>query len=583
MDIERSMMRRTNSRSFRRPQRWLLCAMLAACAVPVTAEARRRGPRRVGKMLHGRVIQITARSAYVNLGRRHGVRPGDPVKVRLPDRSWDTLKVDALAARSARLTVPESHQLPAVGAPARARWRPTPPARATAVRRRPPPAPVVTPVEQLARAWQGVSRAPPRRMAYRRSPVKHQRVPRRRIRGYIRLDYAGTLNLGEVEPRHYSQVSLSSSLEVPRVFASWLDYAHRLRLRLHLAEDLSARPFQQSRPLLLVDRMRLGLTLGPVRALIGRALGAPLPAATVIDGTSVRVRATPWLYLGAFGGLLPRSTDMRPSVDGAHFGAYAALRWAADGGRSNDWQVAADLGFAGTTWDGQLDRRALGARASFDTARLSLAADAVVDLYGGEHPSGMTDPELTQLGVSLEGQLARWLRIGGRYDRYRFVPSREQLATYPLDYLAGSPVSSTRGYADLTLGASLTLSGQGGYDRQDEQSWSAWGEMMVRTRALIGEEDLRLSAMYNRGTTLGGLGGRLAVVQPIARWLSLSGSYALFHDRYTELDETVWRHALAAGGELSLGWRWFFAAEARTLLSREEELLQLFGTLRYDL
>jgi hypothetical protein len=538
-------------------------------------------PRKRGPWVTGKVVQLTIAGVYVNLGSRFGLRVGDEVQVRMPDHSWATQKISAVGARHAFVKVaPDS--LPPRGSPARARWRTVAPVK-------PEPTPGVAldppePLDRLAARWKGVDRARPELVEYHAPP--RARSPRGRggLRGALRLEYLGLLNLASDEPRHYNQLGLSSTLEVPRLLADWLDYAHHLRVRFHLARDLDARPFSRSRPELLVHRLRLGLHLDRVHGQIGRLVGGPLPDASVVDGASVRAKLTPSLHVGAFGGLLPRSDDLRPDVDGAHFGAYAALRLDGQSG----WTAAADAGILGSTWQGELDRRALSARAALDGPRLSLAAHAVVDLYGSDHPRRSSGAALSQLSVLAEGKAAGWLHLGARFDRYLFVPSLESLATYP-DYIDGRATSSARGHADVQLGARTTLGVQGGWDRQDSrdeapESWTAWGELMLRLRGLLGgDEQLRLAALTYHGALLAGHGGRLVYLQPLSDWLSLSLDYALHRDRYAGIDgSAVWRHDAALGGEATYG-RWLLTTEARLVTSDEERLLQLLAVLAFQL
>jgi hypothetical protein len=560
---------------------WFQRSLAVLFVVVITASSGWAKPRKRGPWAVGKVVQLTIDGVYVDLGARFGLRSGDEIQLRSLKGSWATLKITGISTKHAYVPVPPD-ALPTLGAAARAKWRkvtPPPPRPASAPLRPPEPLP------QLTSRWEGVDRSRPQLVGYRPSARRGEGPPPRGVHGALRLEYLGLMNLGSDEPQDYHQLGLSSTLEVPRLLADWLDYAHHLRVRFHLARDLDARPFGRSRPELLVYRLRFGINLHRFQAQLGRMLGASMPGASVVDGASVRAQLLPWLYVGGFGGVLPRSDDLRPDVDGSHFGAYAALRL---DGRSG-WSVTGDMGVLGSTWQGELDRRAISARAAFDWSRLSLAASAVIDHYG-EHPSRTSGVELSQLSLLAEGQLTRWLRLGARFDRYLFIPTLESLATYPAEFIEGGAVSSVRGHGDLQLGTQVSLGLQAGFDRQEPKtdvvdSWTFWSDLTLRLRGLLGgDEQLRVSALVYEGVVLSGFGGRLSYLQPLSDWLSLSLDYGLHRDRYAEIsDSAVLRHDAAVGSEATVGRRWLLTTEARLIASEEETLLQLLAMLAFSL
>lgn len=562
-----------------RPLAWLLTLLLGVTLATDGDAARRRrgGPRKVGPWVVGRVLQVTTAQVFVDLGSRFGLRAGDQVLVRFPDRHEVAFALTAVSRTRGVATLPAGADLPLAGSPARAHWRPLPAvvSQPRAVRLEPP-----EPLPRLAEKWRGVSRARSQRITYHAKPTRRDRRRPLGVRGAFRLEYLGLLNLGGDLPRDYHELGFSSSLEVPRLLVDWLDYAHDLRARLYLSHDLDARPFSRSRSALLVRRLRFGLNLPRFSARLGRHVGAPLAEATTVDGSSARASLLPWLHVGAFGGLLPRADDLRPDTQGTHFGGYTSLRFGGDDG----WSLNADAGFLGSTWDGAMDRRAISGQATLDTERLSLATSAVVDLFGTAHPSGLSGATLTSLSALAEGKLAPGLRLGTRFDRYRFVPSREALATFPTDFVAeGGAVSSLRGYADLELGARAALSAQGGWDRRDAESQAGWGELLLRLSGLWRADQLQLSGSTSHGELLSSYGGRVAYLRPISEQLSLTLDYALHRERYAAFADAVWRHDGAIGGELTVLRHWLLAAEARIIASEEERLLQALATLGYQL
>lgn len=564
----------------------IVCALLLGCGLAAPAAYGKRragGPRKNGAWVVGRVTQVTVGRVYVNMGLRYGLKPGDKLSVRLSDDSWTSWPLAQVTKSSSVVSLPDGSRLPRVGARARAKWRPV----AKPDKRKQPPVVHLkppAPTEQLALDWQQVDRRRPELVANRPTLLDSSPVRGRRVRGTIRLEYLGLVNLGSEEPRDLHRIGLWSDLDVPSLGVDWLDYSHRMRARLYLASDLDARPFQNSRPILSVYRLRLGLQLNRFRAQLGRMIGSPLPESTTVDGATVRATVLPWLSVGAFGGLLPRPDDLRPSTDASHFGAYTSLRFGASAGGRSDWSLFADAGFIGSTWDGGMDCQAVSARAVFDLNRLSVSAHAVIDFYGEDHPSGLSGVDPSLIGVSVDGSPVSWLRLGGRYSHYRFVPTRESLARFSETFVLTDAVDSLQGSADVRLGQRVVLSGQGGWDRQDTHSWVAWGELMLRLSGLLAYDDvLRLSGLTSHGTTLNGSGGRIGYLIPLAQWLSLDASYALHYDSYTEQDVAWLRHETALAGMLSLGRRWLLTSEARLLFSDEETLLQVLGTVGFRL
>jgi hypothetical protein len=544
-----------------------------------------RGPRKRGPWVVGRVTAVTEHRVYVDLGRRFGLRREDPLEIRIPGGRWIKLALSDLATGHGSALLPEGGPLPPRGAPARARWRPATDRQQGKDRA----AAELPPVESLARLtarWRGVELARPTLVRHRPNAPSARLPLVERPRGSLRLEYLAQLNLGTTGPSSYHRVGLWSDLDLPRLLTDWIDYSHRLRVRVHLARDIEGRRFQDSRPIPLVYRLRLGLGRGPLRAELGRMQGAPLPAATMVDGASARAGLTDWLSLGAFGGMLPRSEDLRPTVDASHFGGYASLRLGAAKGQRKSWSMSADLGLIGTTWQGQLDRKAISAYLSFDGLGLTIEGQAALDLYADDHPSGLSGPNLSLLGASLELRPVSWLELGARFDRYRWVPTLEQIAAFSEAFVVGDPATSLRAFIDGQL-AGITVGLQAGWDRQEGdrqggESWTAWAELMARFAALLADGDqLRIAGGVNRGHLLVGVGGRLAYLLPLADWLRGRISYGLHRDSYHETELSLWRHNVAGGIEATLGRHWLAGAEALLQSSEEERLLQLLATASY--
>ncbi|MCC6747119.1 MAG: hypothetical protein IT371_05625 [Deltaproteobacteria bacterium] len=559
----------------------LLCAGFSLLGAS-RASARKPRPREAAGLLVGKVVQVTASDVYLNLGARQGLRPGQSVELTLADGGTVTLKLADVWAKGARASLPRGPRLPARGN------RVTAEVLGPVASAGPPKLPVKRlpaslPAAALAAKWEGVELDPPKRVPYRLAPVSSAegKSGERRIRGSVRLEYAGLLDLGSAPQANYHQFGLYSDLDVPRLGVDWLDYSHRLRVRYQLAKDLDARPYQGARPIPMVYRLRLGLETGRFRAEVGRTAGGPLPEAGVVDGGTARARVTDWLAVGAFGGLAPKLLTLYPGLEATRFGGYLSARLASPP-RKNPWSLSADVGFVGSTYRGALDRKAVSAQVAFDLRTLSLYALATVDLYGGAHPASLGAVDLTEAVAELAADATSWLHLGLRYDRYRYVPSREALDLLPGDVTRQDPVNAVRAFFDLRLPKQLVVSVQAGFDRQGGDSWGLWGEAALRASALLAADDqLHLAFLTQQGSTLTSYGGRLRYDLPLASWLSLGGGYALHLDRFSAQEAGILRHTIFASGELLFGRHWIGGVHTETLLSGEEQALQLFATVAY--
>lgn len=565
----------------------VLTVCVATWAVwPAPGLAKRRGkPVRRGAWVIGRVAQVTATEIYVNIGSRFGLKVGDPVQVLFPNRTKLLVTLADVRPKSARARLPEKPpRWPRPGLRVRARWRsvakPTTPTTPTR-RVKPKKLPAPEAPETLAARWHGVSVDPPQQVVYQRPATRHSTRPSApHVRGSLRLEYMGLYDLDSAPQSNYHRIGLWSDLDVPKLFADWLNYSHRVRLRFDMASDLNDRPFQNSRPIPLVYRLRLGFGAGPFRGALGRTMGAPVEPAPLIDGGVARVRVARGVYVGAYGGLQPGLDDLAPSTRATGFGGYTSFRLA--GASAGGWSLSADAGFVGSTWRGTLDRTAATAQASLDTPKVSLHAQTTVDFYPSEHPSELDSVDLSTLSLHADTRLLSWLRLGARYDHYRLVPTRETLELLGADYALQRPVDGVRGFVDVDLSQRAAIGASGGWDGQSESSWVAWGELMLRYAGVFSDTDwLRASFLGHGGNLLRGYGGRLLYEIAPLPWLTTWVAYALHHDAYSEFDGSTWRHSPALGMEFLIARRWIIGAQTEAALSDEEQVLQLFATAAF--
>ncbi len=553
-----------------RPERRLLA--LASCALASCALALGGTDARAAR-IRGRVVEVTVRETFVSLGARHGLRPGDRVVVPLADKSTEEATVLDVWSAGARVATRVDRPMPLRGGTA---WAEIPPERAAASRpaaSRPRQLPPPRSEAELAGCWEGVALERTEKVEARaRRSGPGEASGAQRVNGSLQVEYLGVYELGEAQTQ-YHRLGLASELSLA---GRWLDYAHRIRLRAELSPGV-ARPYPASRPNLLVQTLRGGLHLERLDLELGRMEGAPLPISSLVDGASVRVRITPSLHVGAFGGLAPREADLRPSTESGVFGAYGSLRLAP---RAGAWQVSADLGMVGSTWEGGLDRKAVVAELAARGARVWLHASAVADLHRAEDPGQRPALDLTHATLELGGEPLRGLRIDARCDYYRPVMTREALALLSPEFLATDAVLALRGSIDYRISARLGVDAELIWERAPGSRLLVGGGGL-HASSLIRADDRVWIAVSAAGSTLEeDLGGRAGYALPLGSWASATASYAVHYVRDRAGLGAGVRHGPAL--ELDLSFRhWTAALDAVAAIGPGERALVTFATLGY--
>lgn len=573
-------------------RRGLLIGMGALLLANVAARESDARPRRRGRWLEGHVTAVTLNAVFFDLGAHHGVRAGEVVQLRWRREGRRRrggrveLRLDAVAEHSARAPLPVGSLIPPRGARARLSWRDPP------QRRHVRHLPRAEDPSRAAARWVQLPAVDRPLLPYRARQSGHgarggqpeQRDAKARAR--VTLGYGLLADLGNSTPQaSLHQLTVDSEVDLPRLFTSHLDYSHRLRLQVFAAHDLTVRPFQDARPLLLLRRARLGLTVGGLRAEFGRLDGIAAADGGLVDGATVRVRLGQFFYLRAFGGLAPPMDTLGLDTHATRFGAETGFRlFGQRGGRLGE--LAADLGVLGSTYAGQVDRRALALRLRWETEGAALYAQTIVDYYGADHPSGLSTIDASFLSLEGRVSLGSRYRVAARFDRYRYVPTREILDRFGLDYASGQPVNSGRLMNDLRFGDSSSVLLDVGIDSQAAegdagQTWAGWGELSYATRGVFRDDDgLRVAALGSYGSLQISAGGRAGYVFTPTEWLTLGGSYLLAWDRYRDgVDATQFRHGIGASADLSLGRHFLCGLDSMVTLSGEERVLQLFATV----
>ena len=555
-----------------------VAALLASAAAPVRAsppsEAR----------VHGQVVAVTGTEVYVDFGAAAGVRVGDALFLAIGSEEV-TFDIVDVAPRSARAALPAGVLPPRVGDAASAIARPVAAPTLTADEPEPPDTP-----ENIAARWRGVDLGRPRRVAFGgdAKPAGAAVAGTPAMRGDIAVDYLGIYDLrgiaDEREPLGptYHRVQVRSSLDVAPPSMDWLDYSHRLRLRLDFEPGAPLR-FPGSRDALLVYRLRAGLTSSVLHAELGRTNAAPIPGASLVDGASVRYRVASGAYLGGFGGASPHLLDLAPALDGYRFGVYTSLRRAL-GHDADRWRLSADLGFVGTTFDGAIDRRALGVRAAASTSRAWVSARALLDFYPADHPAARPSVELSTGTANASVRWGDCVRVSAGFDHYRTERTREALAVLPADYLEATGFSSARGHLSVELARGLALDLRSGYRWQAADADSFWfGGGMHKSALVLRDDRLWFGGDGYFGRYQDGGSGYVGYAFPIHPRLDIDARYRLAGYRYGEENQHLWRHWVQLGADAWLRRRLTLQVEADAHFGDEDRVLTTFASMRYRL
>lgn len=492
----------------------------------------------------GRVVAVTATEVYVDFGAADGVKVGDALDLSI-GREVISLEIVDAAPHSARAMLPAGVLPPRVGDAASALARPPAARPLPKVRQAAPPDPPAV----VAARWRGVDLGRPRRIGFRGAGSASERSARQStpaVRGTLAADYLGVYDLRDPAGAYYHRIQVRSNLDAAPPALQWLDYSHRLRLRLDFEPGGPLR-FPGSRDALLVYRLRTGLTGGGLRAEIGRTDAAPIPGAGMVDGASVRYQVATGVYVGGFGGASPRLLDLAPTIDGYRFGAYTALRQTIGRGRDR-WRLSADLGLVGTTFDGSIDRRALGIRTAAANGRAWVTARALLDFYPADHPAGRPSMDLSTATIDVGARWGERLRLSGGFDHFRAERTREALAVLPADYLATAGFSSTRGSLSLDLPRGLDLRLRAGYRWQAANVDTLWfGGGVSKHALLLGDDRLWLGADGFFGGYQDGGSGHIGYALPLHPRVDVDAHYRIAGYRYDDENQRLWRHWVGLG------------------------------------
>jgi len=385
--------------------------------------------------VRGRVTQVIAGAAYVDVGADDGVAEGDAGEIRRAGARIADVEVVTVAGSQARLSVLRFTRAPAVGDEVVLRTKGAAAAASDGETEAKKP-PEERPFEPL------LERQKKRAEPTTERDILHGRLS---VQQLFQVDNESDLD--------YSISEFSADGTYDRIAGSrWaLRWSGNLYYRTGAAFDDSDLDGAE----LVVFDLSLAHPLGDggfVR--FGRFLPRTLTSAGYFDGADAEVALGRNVRIGGAVGFKPDRVDLAPSGDEPEALVYASVR----GGRRESAYWSGSYGVFASAWKGELDRAALLIEQVAELGRLRLDATATIDFDVGSSlfESGT---RLTQLDAYLTWRVARWLTLRGGADHWERLDTAAERDRYDIvdALLFGDPFWRSWVGAVLVLPARLRL------------------------------------------------------------------------------------------------------------------------------
>ena len=532
----------------------------------------------------GSVVSITATEIYIDIGLKQGVRVDDLVQISTKTGNPISVELNDVWAEGARAHLAANQIYPIIGARVTVT---IPGGRAPKPDATPRPLPLPLSAQTMAPRWDGVDLHRHQRVSFRPATT-HEVIPtdpeELRVHGTVGIESVALWNpLSKLAL--YNQFSLRSDLDIGGIGGPWgsqIDYSHRLRLRYDLATDISSRRFTRSRHLARIRRLRVGFTRGGLHADIGRSGTVPVPDVGIIDGVAIRHRLresdSGFLDVGAWAGARPRIDDLYPTVSALGFGVFSAFRKNLDQAKQRD--LAIDVGLIGSTYDGQLDRRALAVAGSLTEPKRWVHTQVVLDLNRPQSDPSRPSVEPTSFFVDIGSRLTRNIRASARIDHVRSLRTAEALAQLPIGYLSTAAFSSVRGTVSWQLRRGLSVDSRAGWRLAAEGSSSLWSSASVRASGIFfGDDHASISIDGSLGHYIDGASVRTRYSLPLFDNFDVTAGYRFHGYRYGGENARLWMHQPSLSLESSLPASLYGSLDVDGYLGSEELGIGVLATL----
>lgn len=498
----------------------------------------------------GTVRSVRHDLVYVDLGRSHGVRPGDMLALAGSDVTLEVVHLGDKQLAARRVGAGSVR----IGATVRS---PREPERARAKRPVTTLPPPLAPPDALP--WSGELS---RRAVLVPSPPLTAEPERRGARGELRVTYVGLLDQSPSDlDLHQAEVRSKLALDL----GEGVTYRHDVAGRVELGPGLDARHGADSRPYYRVRLLELawrsrGFLAAPLEREAGAfeaALGRmPLwqsPRGGLLDGARAELALGGGLSAGLHGGLVPSLFDTAPSTDLAHVGGHAS--WAMSG---DAWRAHATVMSASSFWHGAMNRLDLGATGVLARGQdLDLYTNVVATMVEAGLLEGSPAFSLSRAFFGGRVRPLDWLTVSAHYAHDALVADRETLALLGVDRLVTDPRESA--WLEVRLDAlpdvSLSLSGTLGFG-SDSGEYQGGGARLALRDLLV--RDLRVTLGYQLGlspaTETHHPSVDLSFTVGRAVELALGYGFATFRSRL--LDERQDEHRVDAGFDLVAAGPW---------------------------
>jgi len=525
---------------------------------------------------------VSGNSVYLDQGRDAGLRPGDRVRMFLPEGAPRRGKVSSVSRTSARAELDGGVKGLDIGLLGEA-WIPRKrleTAEEEAKAAEDPSAPVEPEAESESEPEPEPAAHPP----WTHPPEEwnqdlpllapaHGRAPEerpRRLDGRVFTTFDWTDDqAGDAERQTFaSALGFDGRIENPFGRGGRLSFdAEAFGRRFHTAGE------DEDESKLRLDRLSYawgGVRGARDRGEVGRFLQSELPSLGFLDGVEYVHQVGSTHRFGASAGFQPVPDDLFRSGD--DFQAALFYRRANDEDRSLSYA----LGVQKTWHQGIADRDLLATELELHPgARTSLFGSALVDWYTSGDDLKSPGPELTQLFVNATHRTAGGHGCGLFLSRFRWPQlERDEFPDVTAEEIADSVSTRYGGDAWLAVGAHTQLYGR--LDSwTDEDDSGGGGRARVTWRDLLQRGDLlTLESYVNSGKFTHTLGVRASARRRFEHGaVDLSWDVTDFDQE--DVDEDLLQHAVRGAFDLELGAHWTLALYAETRFGDEQDALSL--------
>ncbi|MCB2206351.1 hypothetical protein KQI65_16525 [bacterium] len=407
------------------------------------------------KTVGGQVTYVTSTQVYGSIGRKHGLRENDTVRVLQKGKSVGVLMVAHLASSSFSANILSKTGTIVKGDSVVARV----------------PRIVVPPRTELTGAdtakMRTVQREAPPALATLEAAASDSREFR--IHGRVSMQYYALFN-SRISGAAFTQPAARVNLMMDNIMELPLQLQYYSNHRYDARSDDARRGVTQDRwrHRFYQFALNYGEDDGPVRATVGRFVPYTVGGIGTVDGGMLRVQNDAW-EAGAIAGSQPGYQNSELNFRDQKVAAYGAYR---SGGNAAYFRSSA--AFAQTYRDGAVDRGYFYLVNSLSLGgKVTLYQNASLDLYDADDGSGHFQPHLTDLYLSTTWRPIRWVSTTASYANRRSIFFLRSYAGIPDSLFRDARLQNYRLSAGVNIPGGMYASLTASLRTQDNSSETA--------------------------------------------------------------------------------------------------------------